>query len=49
VTRFDLESPRDLHRLDDPLFALENLAGLVVLDPAYAGPGSGWTRSQRFP
>jgi len=32
VTRFDLESPRDLHRPDDPLFALEPLRGLVVLD-----------------
>jgi predicted AAA+ superfamily ATPase len=32
VTRFDLENPRDLHRLEDPLFALEHLRGLVVLD-----------------
>ena len=32
VARFDLESPRDLNRLGDPLFALEALSGLVVLD-----------------
>ncbi|HEX4512406.1 MAG TPA: ATP-binding protein, partial [Polyangiaceae bacterium] len=31
-TRFDLESPRDLERLGDPLLALESLRGLVVLD-----------------
>ncbi len=38
VTRFDLESPRDLHRLDDPLFALEPLRGLVVLDEIQLRP-----------
>jgi predicted AAA+ superfamily ATPase len=38
VTRFDLESPRDLHRLDDPLFALEHLRGLVVLDEVQLRP-----------
>lgn len=38
VTRFDLESPRDLHRLDDPLFALEELTGLVVLDEIQLRP-----------
>ena len=32
VTRFDLENPRDLSRLDDPPAALEGLRGLVVLD-----------------
>lgn len=32
VTRFDLEDPRDLSRLEDPLAALERLRGLVVLD-----------------
>ena len=32
ATRFDLESPRDLERLRDPLLALEGLRGLVVLD-----------------
>lgn len=38
VTRFDLENPRHLYRLEDPMFALENLAGLVVLDEI--APGS---------
>jgi predicted AAA+ superfamily ATPase len=38
VTRFDLENPRDLHRLDDPLFALEGLRGLVVLDEIQLRP-----------
>jgi predicted AAA+ superfamily ATPase len=32
VTRFDLESPRDVERLRDPLLALEKLRGVVVLD-----------------
>ncbi len=31
-TFFDLESPADLARLDDPLGALQDLRGLVVLD-----------------
>jgi uncharacterized protein len=38
VTRFDLENPRDLHRLDDPLFALESLQGLVILDEIQLRP-----------
>ncbi len=38
VTRFDLENPRHLHRLDDPMFALEGLAGLVVLDEIQLRP-----------
>ncbi len=38
VTRFDLENPADLHRLDDPLFALEGLRGLVVLDEIQLRP-----------
>jgi uncharacterized protein len=38
VTRFDLENPRDLHRLDDPMFALESLRGLVVLDEIQLRP-----------
>jgi predicted AAA+ superfamily ATPase len=38
VARFDLESPRDLHRLDDPLFALEGLRGLVILDEIQLRP-----------
>ena len=32
VVRFDLEDPRDLARLEDPMLALEPLRGLVVLD-----------------
>ena len=32
ATRFDLEDPRDLRRLDEPTLALEPLRGLVVLD-----------------
>src|SRR6185369_4851349 len=38
VTRFDLENPRHLHRLDDALFALEGLSGLVVLDEIQLRP-----------
>lgn len=32
IHRFDLEDPRDLARLADPMLALERLEGLVVLD-----------------
>lgn len=32
AARFDLEDPRDLARLADPMLALEGLRGLVVLD-----------------
>lgn len=38
VTHFDLESSRDLGRLQDPLFALEGLAGLVILDEVQLRP-----------
>jgi predicted AAA+ superfamily ATPase len=38
VTRFDLENPRHLYRLEDPLFALENLRDLVVLDEIQLRP-----------
>lgn len=38
VTRFDLENPRHLYRLADPMFALENLGGLVVLDEIQLRP-----------
>ncbi|MDA2935078.1 AAA family ATPase [Acidobacteria bacterium AH-259-D05] len=31
-TFFDLEDPRDLARLDDPMLALKDLKGLVVID-----------------
>ncbi len=38
VTHFDLESSRDLGRLQDPLFALEGLSGLVILDEVQLRP-----------
>ena len=38
VTRFDLENPSHLHRLGDPMFALEELDGLVVLDEIQLRP-----------
>ena len=38
VTRFDLENPRHLSRLEDPLGALEGLRGLVVLDEIQRRP-----------
>lgn len=38
VTHFDLENPRHLHRLEDPLFALENLRGLIILDEIQLRP-----------
>ena len=38
ATLFDLENPRDLARLDDPLLALESLRGLVVLDEIQRRP-----------
>lgn len=36
--RFDLENPRDLARLDDAQFALEQLSGLVVIDEVQRKP-----------
>jgi len=38
VVRFDLENPRHLHRLEDPMFALEDLRGLVILDEIQLRP-----------
>lgn len=38
VTRFDLENPRHVGRLEDPMFALEGLRGLVVLDEIQLRP-----------
>lgn len=35
---FDLESPRDLQRLEEPLTALEALSGLVVIDEVQRRP-----------
>src|SRR5207245_10476724 len=36
--RFDLENPRDLRRLDEPMTALEDLRGLVVIDEIQRRP-----------
>lgn len=38
VHRFDLENPVDLRRLDEPLQALQDLEGLVVLDEIQRRP-----------
>ena len=39
VTRFDLEDPRDLARLHEPMLALEPLRGLVIIDEIQTRPG----------
>ncbi|MGV8057679.1 MAG: ATP-binding protein [Smithellaceae bacterium] len=38
ATFFDLENPRDIQRLDEPLLALENTSGLVVIDEIQRTP-----------
>lgn len=38
VTRFDLEDPRDLARLEDPMLALSDREGLVILDEIQRRP-----------
>jgi predicted AAA+ superfamily ATPase len=38
VLRFDLEDPRDLARLSDPMLTLERLRGLIVLDEIQRRP-----------
>lgn len=38
VTFFDCENPRDLQRLEEPLLALEELKGLVVIDEIQRRP-----------
>jgi predicted AAA+ superfamily ATPase len=38
TTVFDLENPIDLARLDDPMLALQDLSGLVVLDEIQRRP-----------
>jgi len=38
ATSFDLENPRDLARLEDPMLALEPLRGLVILDEIQRRP-----------
>ncbi len=42
VTRFDMEDPRDLARLAEPMLSLEPLRGLVIIDEIQ-------TRSDLFP
>lgn len=39
ATSFDLEDPRDLGRLQEPMLALAHLSGLVVLDEIQRLPG----------
>lgn len=38
ATFFDLENPRDVQRLDEPLLALENAGGLIVMDEIQRTP-----------
>jgi uncharacterized protein len=38
TTFFDLENPRDVQRLDEPLLALENASGLIVIDEIQRTP-----------
>ncbi|MBI5596542.1 MAG: ATP-binding protein [Elusimicrobia bacterium] len=38
AARFDLEDPRDLARLEDPMAALEGLRGLVIIDEIQRRP-----------
>lgn len=38
VTFFDLENPLDIRRLEEPLLALDNVEGLVVLDEIQRAP-----------
>jgi len=35
---FDLEDPRDLARLDNPMLALENISGLIIIDEIQLRP-----------
>jgi len=39
ITVFDLESPRDIQRLSDPLLALEGVKGFVIIDEIQRSPG----------
>src|SRR4030042_2542197 len=38
VTVFDLENPRDTQRLQEPLLALENIEGLIIIDEIQRSP-----------
>jgi len=35
---FDLENPRDIQKLDDPMLALENIKGLIIIDEIQRQP-----------
>src|SRR4051812_27443201 len=56
TTFFDLEDPRDLARLADPMLALSDLRGLIVLDEVHRRPEifpalrvlADWPRGPRF-
>jgi predicted AAA+ superfamily ATPase len=39
ISYFDLENPEDLARLSDPMLALKDLKGLVVIDEVQRLPG----------
>lgn len=38
ITRLDLEDPRDLARLENPMLALEELTGLIIIDEIQRRP-----------
>ena len=38
ATFFDLEHPRDVQRLEEPMLALENISGLIVIDEIQRTP-----------
>lgn len=38
VTTFDLENPRDIERLRDPLLALDDVGGLIIIDEIQRRP-----------
>lgn len=38
ATFFDLEHPRDVQRLEEPMLALENISGLIVIDEVQRTP-----------
>lgn len=38
VTTFDLENPRDIQRLQDPLLAIEGAEGIVIIDEIQRSP-----------
>ena len=38
ITIFDLENPRDISRIDDPMLALGNISGLIIIDEIQRRP-----------